>query len=741
MTLAIGARGPVSADGRPLWGNVAAGAAPTEDWRAPFGLGMDLNFQRAADAGVNLPDLFEQLKVRGASQEQINSFGQMLANPDADFAGQFGKFSQQDTREKNLDAFLKQGGNEKFDAQTLAADTGSGGWLQHHGGDVLNWASNPIDAATGNRMSGELGRLGGRMYDETFGNIGGWLGDKVFGEHGMAAPYTRHLMNMTAGGVMPGADSGYRADYANARQRGMDPAQANRALGQNAATSATALVGGGLLSGLGAGGVAGTGLSTGSALGNSAVNAGLMGAARSGAGSAIEGGDLEDIMRSAGVGALSGAVSAGAGGAVNAGAGGGMLGTVLGRTAGGLAGGATRTALQGGGGDDILESALMGGATSGVGAAVGGGTLGSLAGNLTGAGLNQLFNDGGGSVPTGQAVMRPPLDGNVAAGAANGTTAAGDPNKLMTMPGANHMTRGDEALNPGVQDPGVPPVNGPPAGHGLDPLGIHDAETAASLADPWGPNRYYYQNRLNNLMQDPSSVENLPGYQFRLAQGNEQINRNMAATGGVGSGQQLAELMQFGQGLASQEFASEEARLERLAGVQSSSPSSAAMSWAMGRQNLQGNLGGLASLLGQGLFGQGGLGGFLGSLFGQNGLVGQAGSGIMGVLRSLFGGGAGGGGPGAGGMPSNPDSNPNMDPWNQFNDTTPFGAGNTPYWEGGQDTWLDEGGNYVNPYTPDFSNEGFDPNTYPSFVDPSYGDPGVEIDWGDYDPSFWDEGG
>lgn len=45
-----------------------------------------------------------------------------------------------------------------------------------------------------------------------------------------------------------------------------------------------------------------------------------------------------------------------------------------------------------------------------------------------------------------------------------------------------------------------------------------------------------------------------PGFQFRLQQGEQAINRAAAARGGRVSGRTLKELQQFGQGLASQEF-------------------------------------------------------------------------------------------------------------------------------------------------------------------------------------------
>jgi len=49
-------------------------------------------------------------------------------------------------------------------------------------------------------------------------------------------------------------------------------------------------------------------------------------------------------------------------------------------------------------------------------------------------------------------------------------------------------------------------------------------------------------------------LENDPGYQFRLAQGQKAIERSAAAQGQLGSGRTLKGLLEFGQGMASQEY-------------------------------------------------------------------------------------------------------------------------------------------------------------------------------------------
>lgn len=73
-----------------------------------------------------------------------------------------------------------------------------------------------------------------------------------------------------------------------------------------------------------------------------------------------------------------------------------------------------------------------------------------------------------------------------------------------------------------------------------------------------------YQNQLNQLLQDPSKIQQTAGYQFQLGQGNEAINRSAAAKGMLNSGNVLAELAKYGQGMASTEYGNQ---VNRLAGL------------------------------------------------------------------------------------------------------------------------------------------------------------------------------
>ena len=73
-----------------------------------------------------------------------------------------------------------------------------------------------------------------------------------------------------------------------------------------------------------------------------------------------------------------------------------------------------------------------------------------------------------------------------------------------------------------------------------------------------------YQNQLNQLLQDPSKVQQTGGYQFAVDQGNQAINRSAAAKGMLNSGNVLAELDKYGQGMGAQQYDTETNRLAQL---------------------------------------------------------------------------------------------------------------------------------------------------------------------------------
>jgi hypothetical protein len=171
---------------------------------------------------------------------------------------------------------------------------------------------------------------------------------------------------------------------------------------------------------------------------------------------------------------------------------------------------------------------------------------------------------------------------------------------------------------------------------------------AAGMADPWSSNRGNYQNLLNafmgsnavnpatatagtqnaismlgNLLSNPASLVNMPGYQFGLNQALESVNRGAGASGMLNSGNRLAALQdrgnQYAQGWQNQIYnqllgnvnanvaadqlglgAQQQGynELANLAGVNAGSPTAAAQALLNGvqgrNQALGSGLGGIA---------------------------------------------------------------------------------------------------------------------------------------------------
>lgn len=188
------------------------------------------------------------------------------------------------------------------------------------------------------------------------------------------------------------------------------------------------------------------------------------------------------------------------------------------------------------------------------------------------------------------------------------------------------------------------------SGNGLPSMGeiINYGREAGALADPFATQRAQYQQQLQQLMADPSSIQGTPGYQFRLGQGVNALDRSAAAKGMLHSGNQLYDLENYAQGLASTEYDNQLNRLMTLSGATTGSPAAAGQALMQGvgsGYNMQDDRYGdmmeaLAHLQG----GQNGnILGALGGLLGQGasgltGLLGQGMSGISGLLGRMFGG-------------------------------------------------------------------------------------------------------
>ena len=75
-----------------------------------------------------------------------------------------------------------------------------------------------------------------------------------------------------------------------------------------------------------------------------------------------------------------------------------------------------------------------------------------------------------------------------------------------------------------------------------------------------------YEQRLAALINNPDSIENTNAYKFRFNQGQQAVERSAAARGMLNSGNTLAELARYGQGMASDEYGREFERLNSATG-------------------------------------------------------------------------------------------------------------------------------------------------------------------------------
>jgi hypothetical protein len=110
-------------------------------------------------------------------------------------------------------------------------------------------------------------------------------------------------------------------------------------------------------------------------------------------------------------------------------------------------------------------------------------------------------------------------------------------------------------------------------------MGVYDYMSAGNQADsyqqmaeskvidPFGSERPYYQQQLRSLYNDPSYLENLPGYRFAMDQSMKEGKRQAAKTGHYLSSNLPQQLQDRAAGLASQMYGSEANRLATLAGA------------------------------------------------------------------------------------------------------------------------------------------------------------------------------
>lgn len=127
-----------------------------------------------------------------------------------------------------------------------------------------------------------------------------------------------------------------------------------------------------------------------------------------------------------------------------------------------------------------------------------------------------------------------------------------------------------------------------------------DATRAAAAADPFASQRSGYQKQLSDMMNPNGAgfTPSDPSYAFRESEGIKAVNLGAAAGGFENSGNRLAELQKYGQGLASQEYQAQYTRLSALAGVTSGAPGTAGQILAQQNSQNQQSAGAFGSIIG-----------------------------------------------------------------------------------------------------------------------------------------------
>ena len=110
-------------------------------------------------------------------------------------------------------------------------------------------------------------------------------------------------------------------------------------------------------------------------------------------------------------------------------------------------------------------------------------------------------------------------------------------------------------------------INGLFGGGGSQAQGQISSQ-AAAIGNQQNQNQQYYNTQLQNLMANPSSVTQQPGYQFAMDQAITNTGRQYAAGGrNMTPGMEEAQLM-AGAGVAQNFFTSQEQLLAGIAGLQ-----------------------------------------------------------------------------------------------------------------------------------------------------------------------------
>ena len=108
-------------------------------------------------------------------------------------------------------------------------------------------------------------------------------------------------------------------------------------------------------------------------------------------------------------------------------------------------------------------------------------------------------------------------------------------------------------------------------GSGAPTLSQSNAFGAAptlSTANRFEPGLTDAETRLRSLLDNPDSIQQSAAYKFRVAQGQEALQRSLGARGLLNSGNRLMELTKYGQDMGAQEYDAQYGRLGNLLNTQ-----------------------------------------------------------------------------------------------------------------------------------------------------------------------------
>lgn len=252
------------------------------------------------------------------------------------------------------------------------------------------------------------------------------------------------------------------------------------------------------------------------------------------------------------------------GAGLGAAGGGGLKSAALGAATGGLAGGGGSAIAQGLGATGATAKGIGSAITSGFGTAASGGDLKDIAVNaaLGGAGSYALS---GGKVPFLGNVAGASLDQTTGVQGAQGATrgsgilgrVGGSLGSLGSVgSGLTNTSTGGQPMKLGsLLSAGGDLYGYMQSKNDLEDIQKMLAQQSAQAQSQFQPYSQAGQAALQN-MQAPNmeALQNDPGYQFRLQQGQQAVDRSLAARGLGQSGAALKAAQEYGQGLAAQEY-------------------------------------------------------------------------------------------------------------------------------------------------------------------------------------------